>query len=148
MTYDANWHRSPGSTLDRSASQRTPDRTPSPYKSLARSESHRVSGTPATGNAVPPSQITLKPARPAPPRPPPGVAPKGEPARPTPAVVPPVEALSQPRRREQPKPTISDAEVVERLKTICTDADPTKLYRSLVKIGQGCVVQPQLAMPC
>lgn len=27
--------------------------------------------------------------------------------------------------------------VVQRLKEICTDADPTKLYRSLVKIGQG-----------
>lgn len=30
-----------------------------------------------------------------------------------------------------------DAEVVERLKAICTDADPTKLYRNMVKIGQG-----------
>ena len=33
---------------------------------------------------------------------------------------------------------MKDAEVIERLKEICTDADPTKLYRSLVKIGQGC----------
>ena len=47
-------------------------------------------------------------------------------------------ALTLPRRRDPPKPVVSDAEVVERLKTICTDADPTKLYRSLVKIGQGC----------
>lgn len=34
---------------------------------------------------------------------------------------------------------MSDAEVVERLRHICTDADPTKLYRSFTKIGQGCV---------
>ena len=44
--------------------------------------------------------------------------------------------MSVPRRRE-PKPKINDAQVIERLKAICTDADPTKLYRSLHKIGQG-----------
>lgn len=40
-----------------------------------------------------------------------------------------------PRRREPKKG--NDPDIVERLKAICTDADPTKLYRNLVKIGQG-----------
>ncbi|KAJ7890513.1 STE/STE20/PAKA protein kinase [Mycena olivaceomarginata] len=30
-----------------------------------------------------------------------------------------------------------DSDIVRRLQQICTDADPTRLYRSLVKIGQG-----------
>ena len=45
---------------------------------------------------------------------------------------------AQPRRRE-PKKSGKDPDIVERLKAICTDADPTKLYRNLVKIGQGYV---------
>lgn len=42
-----------------------------------------------------------------------------------------------PRRRETKKNTMKDSDVIARLRAICTDADPTKLYRSLVKIGQG-----------
>ncbi|TPX43113.1 hypothetical protein SeMB42_g00390 [Synchytrium endobioticum] len=38
--------------------------------------------------------------------------------------------------RPRPKQTESD-DIVERLKSICNPADPTKLYRNLVKIGQG-----------
>jgi len=41
-----------------------------------------------------------------------------------------------PRRREK-KDKEDDAEIVRRLKQICTDADPTRLYRNLVKIGAG-----------
>ncbi|KAF9006182.1 kinase-like domain-containing protein [Cyathus striatus] len=37
-----------------------------------------------------------------------------------------VSGVATPRRREK-----------KRLRSICTDADPTKLYRNLVKIGQG-----------
>lgn len=33
-----------------------------------------------------------------------------------------------------------EGDIIKRLQAICTDADPTKLYRSLVKIGQGCVL--------
>ena len=40
-----------------------------------------------------------------------------------------------PRRREKPKDGGGD--IVKRLQAICTDADPTRLYRNLVKIGQG-----------
>jgi len=43
-----------------------------------------------------------------------------------------------PRRREK-KATQNDSDIVKRLQAICTDADPTRLYRNLVKIGQGCV---------
>jgi p21-activated kinase 1 len=32
-----------------------------------------------------------------------------------------------------------EADIVKRLQAICTDADPTRLYRNLVKIGQGYV---------
>jgi p21-activated kinase 1 len=46
----------------------------------------------------------------------------------------PGSGAATPRRREKPK---ENFDVVARLKAICTDADPTKLYRSLVKIGQG-----------
>ena len=42
-----------------------------------------------------------------------------------------------PRRRKTDASAMENAEVLERLREICTDADPTKLYRSLVKIGQG-----------
>ncbi|KAG8974583.1 signal transducing kinase of the PAK [Tulasnella sp. 425] len=40
-----------------------------------------------------------------------------------------------PRRREKPK--ADEGDIVKRLKAICTDADPTRLYRNLIKIGQG-----------
>ncbi|KAG8950726.1 signal transducing kinase of the PAK [Tulasnella sp. 424] len=40
-----------------------------------------------------------------------------------------------PRRREKPK--ADEGDIVKRLKAICTDADPTRLYRNLTKIGQG-----------
>ncbi|SNX87054.1 probable Ste20-like protein kinase; has effect on mating [Melanopsichium pennsylvanicum] len=42
-----------------------------------------------------------------------------------------------PRRRETKKSTFKDSDVIAKLQAICTDADPTKLYRSLQKIGQG-----------
>ncbi|CAG8573794.1 10973_t:CDS:10 [Diversispora eburnea] len=41
------------------------------------------------------------------------------------------------RRRDPRKGAKDNSDVIERLKAICTDADPTKLYRNLVKIGQG-----------
>jgi p21-activated kinase 1 len=43
------------------------------------------------------------------------------------------------RRREQKrlKDAARDAQLIDNLRAICTDADPTKLYRNMVKIGQG-----------
>jgi p21-activated kinase 1 len=49
--------------------------------------------------------------------------------------VAPPGSSGTPRRRE--KKDKGDHDIVKRLQAICTDADPTRLYRSLVKIGQG-----------
>jgi p21-activated kinase 1 len=50
----------------------------------------------------------------------------------------PGTGTATPRRREKPK---NDAEVVQKLKAICTAGDPSRSYRNLSKIGQGYVVQ-------
>lgn len=45
-----------------------------------------------------------------------------------------------PRRRDQGNQIAkqqSEHEIILKLQSICTDADPTKLYRNLIKIGQG-----------
>ena len=50
------------------------------------------------------------------------------------------ETVDTPQRREKEKEEKvedADADIVKRLQQICTDADPTRLYRNLVKIGQG-----------
>jgi len=67
-----------------------------------------------------------------------------QPRQPTPPAGVDVSQLQQlqqvvgpvPQRRHKPKPS-KDIDIVSRLNTICTNADPTKLYRSLNKIGQG-----------
>ena len=47
-------------------------------------------------------------------------------------------AGTTPRRREKKREDkANDADLFKRLQQICTDADPTRLYRNLVKIGQG-----------
>ena len=47
-------------------------------------------------------------------------------------------ACAIPRRREKKKQNkANDADLMKRLQGICKDADPTRLYRNLVKIGQG-----------
>ncbi|KAI0299242.1 kinase-like domain-containing protein [Russula brevipes] len=47
-------------------------------------------------------------------------------------------AAATPRRREQKKENkANDADIVKRLQKICSDADPTRLYRNLVKVAQG-----------
>ncbi|KNZ53672.1 STE/STE20/PAKA protein kinase [Puccinia sorghi] len=43
---------------------------------------------------------------------------------------------SVPRKREQKSTKVSDQEIIARLKAICTDADPTKLYRNLMNLEQ------------
>ncbi|KAI8922801.1 hypothetical protein BC831DRAFT_474362 [Entophlyctis helioformis] len=42
----------------------------------------------------------------------------------------------KPVPRQRPKPTTTQ-DVIARLQAICNPADPTKLYRNLIKIGQG-----------
>lgn len=48
-----------------------------------------------------------------------------------------VAGVATPRRREKKVDKAKDEDIIKRLQQICTDADPTKLYRNLVKIGQG-----------
>lgn len=50
-----------------------------------------------------------------------------------------VSGVATPRRREKKVDKGKEEDIVKRLQAICTDADPTRLYRSLVKIGQGYV---------
>ncbi|KAI9250596.1 kinase-like domain-containing protein [Sporodiniella umbellata] len=43
----------------------------------------------------------------------------------------------QRREQRQQKEAAAEAQIVADLQAICTDADPTKLYRNMVKVGQG-----------
>jgi p21-activated kinase 1 len=43
------------------------------------------------------------------------------------------------QRVKEKKHTMKDAEVIARLKTICTEADPSHVYKNMRKIGQGYV---------
>lgn len=97
----------PKKSLDRSTSQQ---RDPN----LSSSQSSRTPTKPSTGDSGPTPLVI----RPAPPK-------------------PSTSALEAGPRRREPKNKGKDGDIVERLKAICTDADPTKLYRNLVKIGQG-----------
>ncbi|KAJ7281514.1 STE/STE20/PAKA protein kinase [Mycena rebaudengoi] len=133
--------------LDRSTSQRTP--TKAPTKSVERSNTTR---TPQQQQQQQ-QQQQGKPTSPTvgTPKPSPGSSssdlPLRQPSRTTPAA-PSAAAASlakaagaggaTPRRREKkPADKDKDSDIVRRLQQICTDADPTRLYRSLVKIGQG-----------
>lgn len=102
---------------------------------------------PATPAAPPPPPAAqpppqLQPQPPATPQSQPREAPTSRqqpPAQPSPAA----QSLAKhaqaatPRRREKKPGTANDVDIISRLQKICTDADPTRLYRSLVKIGQG-----------
>ncbi|PPQ98245.1 hypothetical protein CVT26_003416 [Gymnopilus dilepis] len=48
-----------------------------------------------------------------------------------------VSGVATPRRREKKVDKGKEEDIIKRLQAICTDADPTRLYRNLVKIGQG-----------
>nr|OQO15668.1 hypothetical protein B0A51_18592 [Rachicladosporium sp. CCFEE 5018] len=61
---------------------------------------------------------------------------------PPPQVAQPVQQPSTtlgpaPRPRQRPRQSVTNAEIIGKLQGICNAADPTKKYRSLVKIGQG-----------
>ncbi|GAA6053159.1 hypothetical protein JCM3770_002882 [Rhodotorula araucariae] len=115
----------PRAPLDRAQSQRAPPS--SAAGAIASPAPHRAApakpaGPPAGGALGKKPSIAAKPAGT-------GVADEGAPVKPG-------GPGAHPRRRE-PKNKGKDNDIVERLKAICTDADPTKLYRNLVKIGQG-----------
>ncbi|KAF8448997.1 kinase-like domain-containing protein [Boletus edulis BED1] len=141
--------------LDRSTSQRTPLRTSKP-QDLGRANTTTrtrrppsvgaTQAPPQTGAPKPPSKhssrssrsdITLK-GQPTP-REKDTRAPH-QPQQPTPATasLAKTAGVATPRRREKKdKDKESSDDIIRRLQQICTDADPTKLYRNLVKIGQG-----------
>ncbi|TFK39786.1 kinase-like domain-containing protein [Crucibulum laeve] len=141
-------------TLDRSTSQRTPakpaksptdlgranttrDRQRSPVPTAQSPPSHlqapqKQFSKPSPGSST--SDLPLKSGQP------------GQNAReraqnqaPSPAAqsLAKVSGVATPRRREKKVDKGKEEDIVNRLKAICTDADPTRLYRNLVKIGQG-----------
>ncbi|KAG0653859.1 signal transducing kinase of the PAK [Rhodotorula mucilaginosa] len=107
-----------------------------PTGGLDRAQSHRVAPAPPRPAApnkplapLPPSatsdtQLVKKPSQ--------SAKQQQQPAMADPAAA---GGMQQARRRE-PK-NRKDPNIIERLQAICSDADPTKLYRNLVKIGQG-----------
>ncbi|RXW24826.1 hypothetical protein EST38_g1044 [Candolleomyces aberdarensis] len=144
--------------LDRSTSQRTPAKPAKPVD-VTRSNTTRDRRSPAatasgTGNGSPnlagqpqkqyskPSpgssstDLTLKQSQNAGQ---PGRDPRSQNQAPSPAAsnLAKVSGVATPRRREKKTDKSKDEDIIRRLQQICTDADPTKLYRNLVKIGQG-----------
>lgn len=107
---------------------------------LDRAQSHRVAPAPPPRPAAP-----NKPLAPLPPsatsdtqlvkKPSQSAKQQQQPAVADPTAAAAAGGMQQARRRE-PK-NRKDPNIIERLQAICSDADPTKLYRNLVKIGQG-----------
>ncbi|KAJ7247651.1 kinase-like domain-containing protein, partial [Mycena haematopus] len=140
--------------LDRSTSQRTPSKPPS--KPVERSNTARdpsrqsaqpkpptpTAGLGSPSNAKPSpgsssSDLPLRaPSTRSPPQPSAAAASLAKAAGVTagPGGAP---AATARRREKKPADKDKDSDIVRRLQQICTDADPTRLYRSLVKIGQG-----------
>lgn len=142
-------------SLDRSTSQRTPIRTSKPQdlgrantttRTTRRPPSIGATQSPAQSGAPKPpkhssrssrSDITLQAAQ-TPREKDPRVAQQAQQPSPAVASLAKTAGVATPRRREKKdKDKESSDDIIRRLQQICTDADPTKLYRSLVKIGQG-----------
>ncbi|KAH9821953.1 putative serine/threonine protein kinase [Melampsora americana] len=119
---------SPRPLLDRSKSTNT-HASPSPAKlhNLPAHPHRAAPPTPKSSSSIIPSKLVKAASMKAT-----GSAPL--PASTSSNQLPPASAA---RKREAKAPKVSDQEIVDRLRAICTDADPTKLYRNLVKIGQG-----------
>ncbi|KAG6864133.1 Serine/threonine-protein kinase smu1 [Blastosporella zonata] len=122
-------------SLDRSTSQRAPTKQPKSLEALGRSNTTRERPGPQSQlipSKPPGSSQTDLPLK--------KEAGRAPPPAPSPAVASLAKAsgVATPRRREKKTADKNkDEDIVKRLKQICTDADPTRLYRSLVKIGQG-----------
>ncbi|EJF64037.1 Pkinase-domain-containing protein [Dichomitus squalens LYAD-421 SS1] len=151
-------------SLDRSTSQRLPQtKPPKPAEQLARANTTSDRRSPGPGQQAPrtpgypAATVVVKP-----PKASPGSSQTDLPLKASPSVrdreregrgpasqpAPSAAAASlqkaaaaggaTPRRREKKdKDPAKEADIVKRLQQICTDADPTKLYRNLVKIGAG-----------
>ena len=129
--------------LDRSYSQR---KSPSP-SSIPHFQQNESFGSPG-GQALPPVPQAPKgnaflPSRPPPPVPsgssqsvPSQKQLKKQPSQKQLAATEDSDIPAAVPRRRKTDPREED-DIIARLQEICTDADPTKLYRSLVKVGQG-----------
>ncbi|KAG9313006.1 STE/STE20/PAKA protein kinase [Chiua virens] len=118
-------------SLDRSTSQRTPLRTSKPQILVVQTLPLAQDVLPVSGPLKP--LLKLHPREKDP-----RAAQQAQ--QPSPAVVSLAKTagVATPRRREKKdKDKDNFDDVIRRLQQICTDADPTKLYRNLVKIGQG-----------
>ncbi|KAG0215941.1 signal transducing kinase of the PAK [Mortierella sp. GBA30] len=107
-----------------------------------------TNSSPVSPPAVPPSPAASAAPRLPPPKPKKPsqqggaaavVVPPAKPSANAPAVHHHPTGHPPPKRREKKtdKDAVSSQDVIRRLQAICTDADPTKLYRNLIKIGQG-----------
>ncbi|PPQ64773.1 hypothetical protein CVT24_007859 [Panaeolus cyanescens] len=150
-------------TLDRSTSQRTPSK-PSKPSDLGRSNTTRDRRSPVPPPGQPPHNAGAPQFKSQPTKPSPGSSSsdlplshqqngaasgatstrdRTDPRTPNPTQSPAAQSLAKasgvatPRRREKKVDKAKEEDIVKRLQAICTDADPTKLYRNLVKIGQG-----------
>ncbi|CAE6411753.1 unnamed protein product [Rhizoctonia solani] len=135
----------PSLSLDRSKSQRSPP-SPQPQADVARSKSQReaprapsaIRVAPQPGQKIAQGHHVRERADKAAPASSAALASLAKHApdkAPAASGVAPPGSSATPRRRE--KKDKSDGDIVKRLQAICTDADPTRLYRNLVKIGQG-----------
>ncbi|KAH7890802.1 STE/STE20/PAKA protein kinase [Phlebopus sp. FC_14] len=120
--------------LDRSTSQRTPTRTNKP-QDLSRANTTRSKRSPSIGGSHPSqTQTGTQPARERDPR----AAQQAQQSSPAASSLAKTAGVATPRRREKKdKEKENSDDIIKRLHQICTDADPTKLYRNLSKIGQG-----------
>ncbi|KAK2463510.1 hypothetical protein APHAL10511_004261 [Amanita phalloides] len=129
-------------SLDRSTSARIPSRSNKPTD-LGRANTTRDRPSPAPAGPLPATQQPSKPSSASsnPDLPlkhnkdPRAVSTTGQPTIHAQSSLAKVSGVATPRKRT--KDRTKDEDVIKRLQAICTDADPTKLYRSLVKIGQG-----------
>lgn len=145
-------------TLDRSTSQRIPTRPGKPVETLGRANTTRDRRSPGPSTASsatikePGTNLQRQPSKPSPGssatdltlknhQPQYGSKPVSTAQRsePPPSAVQSnlakVSGVATPRKRTKDK--TKDEDIIKRLQAICTDADPTKLYRNLIKIGQG-----------
>ncbi|KAF8074864.1 STE/STE20/PAKA protein kinase [Lyophyllum atratum] len=143
-------------SLDRSTSQRAPAKPAKTVESLGRANTTRDRRSPGPG--AQPSGGQAVPGQPKPVKQSPGSSSSELPLKtqqagsstgprdvrsPPQAQSPAVASLAKasgvatPRRREKKVDKAKEEDIVKRLRQICTDADPTRLYRNLVKIGQG-----------
>ncbi|KAJ7577088.1 STE/STE20/PAKA protein kinase [Mycena floridula] len=145
--------------LDRSTSQRTPSKPIKTVDPLGRSNTTSTNKRSPTGTPTTSAPVSSKTPKPSPGSsstdlplkaqaagPPASSGPRDRDPRaqqqnqqPSPAAqsLAKTAGVATPRRREKKVDQAKEGDIVKRLQQICTDADPTRLYRSLVKIGQG-----------